>query len=141
MAKRPAHYRRVQDFVLGDRVIEGLKRRPDGRFYAAIQPTKTFGKEPGEAVAKFMLWRVKGMHPEEPAPGFMYWRKSFRYLIMYHPKVAAEVLGVDTLKDFVSLRESMHLLTDPNFSWGRIILPKPDPLYSGEDWKHLDLKS
>ena len=135
MAKRASQYRRLTDFVYEGHTIEGLRRRPDGRFYAAVQPSKTFGKEPREAVTKFMLWQANGMHPEKPAPGFMFWRKAFRYLIIYHPQVAGEVLGVDKLKNLVSLTESVPLAGKPEFDWMRTILPQPDPLYPDEKWQ------
>lgn len=53
-------YRKAGYFKLpdGSEVI-GLKRRPDGRFYAAQQPTKTFGKDPAEAVFRFRQWLAK----------------------------------------------------------------------------------
>ena len=50
MAKR-GKYRTV-DFYRDpktDREIHGLKRKPDGRFYAAADPLKTFGKDPLKA--------------------------------------------------------------------------------------------
>lgn len=38
------------------REVVGLKRRPDGRFYAASQPSKTFGKDPAEAIFRYKQW-------------------------------------------------------------------------------------
>lgn len=41
------------------REVIGLKRRPDGRFYAARQPSKTFGKDPAEAIFRYKQWIAK----------------------------------------------------------------------------------
>ncbi|MDM8006905.1 MAG: tyrosine-type recombinase/integrase [Phycisphaerae bacterium] len=38
------------------REVIGLKRRPDGRFYAASHPSKTFGKDPAEAIFRYKQW-------------------------------------------------------------------------------------
>lgn len=60
MAKR-GKYRTV-DFYRDpktNREIHGLKRRPDGRFYAAVHPTKTFGKDPRKAIKKFRQWETQ----------------------------------------------------------------------------------
>ena len=59
MAKR-GKYRTV-DFYRDpktNREIHGLKRRPDGRFYAAVHPTKTFGKDPRKAIKRFRAWEA-----------------------------------------------------------------------------------
>lgn len=39
--------------------IDGLKRRPDGRFYSAAEPTVTFGKNPIVAVVEFAQWQFE----------------------------------------------------------------------------------
>lgn len=44
--------------------VVGLKRRPDGRFYAARDPGKTFGKDPTKAVFRFRQWQ----HDQAPLP-------------------------------------------------------------------------
>lgn len=36
--------------------IVGLKRRPDGRYYSAEVPAKTFGKDPAVALLRFQQW-------------------------------------------------------------------------------------
>ena len=57
--KRPGglKYRNVGDYVMPDGTkVLGLKRRPDGRFYAAQKPSKTFGKDPAEAVFRYKQW-------------------------------------------------------------------------------------
>ena len=140
MAKRPTHYRRVEDFVFSGHVINGLKRRPDGRFYAAAKPTKTFGKQSREAVTKFLLWQVKGMNEEQPTPGFAFWRQAFRNLIVNHPTLAGEVFGFGRLK----VRKSYDGTIFTNFDLTRMMIPSTSEellelLWSGEKPKGLDL--
>lgn len=42
---------------INNQEIAGLKQRPDGRFYAADVPTKTFGKDPAVALLRFEQWQ------------------------------------------------------------------------------------
>lgn len=57
-SKKRGKYRNVGDYITPDgQKIEGLKRRPDGRFYSAASPTKTFGKDATKAVIKFRQWQ------------------------------------------------------------------------------------
>ena len=58
-------YRKDGYYKLADGTeVVGLKRRPDGRFYAAAKPTKTFGKDPAEALFRFKQWQAK----QKPEP-------------------------------------------------------------------------
>jgi integrase len=57
MAGERGSYRKSGYYKLPDGTeIVGLKRRPDGRFYAAKQPGKTFGTDPSQAVFRFRQW-------------------------------------------------------------------------------------
>jgi hypothetical protein len=50
-------YRKTFVTIDGEPII-GLKRRPNqGRFYLAIDPNVTFGREPVEAVRRFAAWK------------------------------------------------------------------------------------
>lgn len=61
MAKKRGPYRTLSYYrdPKTEREIHGLKRRPDGRFYAAEHPTKTFGTNPLEAIRKFRAWEAE----------------------------------------------------------------------------------
>ena len=130
MARKRGCYRKVPDFDFQGHQIVGLKRRPDGRFYSATKPTKTFGTDPAEAVSQFWQWQQGLVKPGsfERVTGFLFWRNLFRNMILHNPQLAGEVLGVDQLKQMVSLREALPLMSEPDFNWMRIMLPDPDPL-------------
>lgn len=51
-------YRKSGYVVYNGQEIYGLKVRPDGRHYAADEPTRTFGRDRAEAVFKFRLWQA-----------------------------------------------------------------------------------
>ena len=55
--KRPKKYKTQAYVKWSGQEIVGLKRRPDGRHYAADEPSKTFGKDPADAVRKFRKWQ------------------------------------------------------------------------------------
>lgn len=54
--KRPKKYHKRKNVTIGDSEIEGLKQRPDGRYYSSEVPTQTFGKDPAVALLKFQQW-------------------------------------------------------------------------------------
>jgi len=61
MAKTRGKYRTLtyyRDEKTG-REIHGLKRKPDGRFYSAAEPNKTFGNIPTKAIRKFRAWEAQ----------------------------------------------------------------------------------
>ena len=61
-AAKRGKYRRVGFWrTAGGREVFGLKRRPhpDNRFYAAAQPTHTFGTDPDEALNRFRRWEAR----------------------------------------------------------------------------------
>jgi len=122
MDNRPKKYRSVANFVYQGHIVEGLKQRPDGRFYAAAKPTRTFGTDPAEAVTRFMLWRTGVVTGNERARDFGFWRDAFRRLIVDKPGIAGEVLGIDWLTPLVSYEDGMDQLLDID-DWSRIILP------------------
>jgi hypothetical protein len=56
-ARRPSKYKTQTYVKWNGQEIVGLKRRPDGRHYAADEPSKTFGRDAAEAVRKFRKWQ------------------------------------------------------------------------------------
>lgn len=123
MDNRPSKYRNVASYVYQGHTVEGLKQRPDGRFYAAAKPTRTFGTDPAEAVTRFMHWRTGVLTGKERARDFGFWRDAFRRLIVERPEVAGEVLGISGLKRMVSYEDGMRRLLDPYLAWDRIMMP------------------
>lgn len=102
--RKPGYYRH------GGEEIVGLKRRPDGRFYAAAKPTKTFGKDPSLAVFRFRSWQMKnGVGQPEPLDDIA--RGTYpnhlnyiRDLILLNPNAAAQELEIPELAYFHQLR-------------------------------------
>lgn len=120
MPNRPHHYRVVKDYVYQGHVIEGLKRRPDERFYAAAVPSKTFGTKPREAILRFFRWQAKVAAGTITAPGFDFWRAAFHRLILDQPQIAAEVLQVPEIAELIKYDDETFDQVD---DWRRIILP------------------
>ena len=58
MAERQKRYRKNGVVKLGKDTIDGLRKRPDGRYYAASQPNKTFGRDLAQAVYRFRAWQA-----------------------------------------------------------------------------------
>lgn len=67
-AKR-GKYRNVGDFIQNGERVVGLKRRPNGRFYAAANPNKMFGTDPALAIHRFRQWEAEqGKQPKPVVP-------------------------------------------------------------------------
>ena len=113
----------------GDEIV-GLKRRPDGRFYAAKQPSKTFGKDPAAAVHRFRLWeaeqdppkRVSFQEQREPSAPvkneWRYWaenhpdpkaREYYREALETNDVTFSASVALDSVKDYFR----NLILTDP----------------------------
>lgn len=54
---RPEKYRKVGYEKVNGIEIVGLKKRPNGRYYAADNPAKTFGTDAQLAVQRFRVWQ------------------------------------------------------------------------------------
>ncbi len=52
-------YRKNGYAKINDLEIVGLKRRPNGRYYSAEVPTKTFGTDPQAALLRFQQWQAQ----------------------------------------------------------------------------------
>ncbi len=114
-------YRSVGYYSHQGKEIVGLKRRPDGRFYASSNPNKKFGKDPSKAVHAFYVWKAQqsdslieppegsdvlayvedDFGTEQPTTQLHkeYWTAYFRNLILTNPRQAAIELDVPHLAD------------------------------------------
>lgn len=108
--KRRGKYRTVGYYRHNGEEVVGLKRRPNGRFYASDKPTKTFGSDPALAVHRFNMWQVQtGEGALEPLddialgqyPNYIY---RLRNLILSDPSAAALELNIPELAYFAQLR-------------------------------------
>lgn len=104
MSSRPRRYRKGGYATIGGKEITGLKRRPDGRFYSADTPTKTFGKDPHLALHKFNQWReaqgepiVIEFDPMNVTGAIERERQRIRTLILTDPRQAALELDIPHL--------------------------------------------
>lgn len=94
--------------------IVGLKRRPDGRFYAAANPDKKFGKDPALAVHRFNQWKADQENESEPFDPFEAnsgmgslvdaEREYIRNLILFDPRQASVELNIPELAYFHELK-------------------------------------
>ena len=123
MDNRPRKYRNVASYIYQGHTVEGLKQRPDGRFYAAAKPTRTFGTDPAEAVTRFMAWRTQVVTGNERARDFPFWRDAFRRLILDQPRLAGRVLGVKGLEEMYSYDELFDSDWESIPDWSLILTP------------------
>lgn len=125
MASRRGRYRKGGYYKTADgREIVGLKRRPDGRFYAAAKPTKTFGKDPAEAVFRFHQW-----NDGTPTEDVLTTDQAFLITQMEETTDPAELARLqaeheEAEKDRIALFVKRWIQTDPQDAARRIGIPE-----------------
>lgn len=119
--KRRGKYKKLSYYRHNGEEVIGLKRRPNGRFYASEKPTKTFGTDPTLAVHRFRQWqqeqdppkRIKYKEQQDVSPQAL---RSWEHFAAKHPdlqvrEIYREMLGdttvtlhdsvlVDSVKDY-----------------------------------------